>query len=150
MGKIMTVSPPRPKGPPLNALRAFEAAARRGSFSAAADELCVTPGAVAQQVKSLEAWAGARLFLRHAQGVELTALGLDVLPGFVAAFDRLGEAAQALRSQAAPDTIGIAALPSIAQLWLSPRLPANPGRRASHHHLDHRNGGTAEPDARAF
>ncbi len=120
----MAVAPPRPKGPPLNALRAFEAAARCGSFSAAADELCVTPGAVAQHVKALEAWAGGRLFTRRAQGVELTDVGSSVLPGFIAAFDALGEAVQVLRAQAAPDQIRVAALPSIAQLWLSPRLPA--------------------------
>ena len=54
----MTVAPPRPKGPPLNALRAFEAAARLGGFAKAAEELSVTPGAVAQHVKALEAWTG--------------------------------------------------------------------------------------------
>ena len=65
----MSVLPPRPKGPPLNALRAFETAVRHGSFTVAADELCVTPGAVAQHVKSLEAWADAKLFTRHVHGV---------------------------------------------------------------------------------
>ncbi len=125
----MSVSPPRPRGPPLNALRAFETAARLGSFTAAADELCVTPGAVAQQVKSLESWAGAKLFKRKAHGVRLTELGANVLPGFIIAFDMMSEAAQSLRSQAAPDEVRIAALPSVAQLWLSPRLPAI---RASH------------------
>ncbi len=119
----MTISPPRPAGPPLTALRAFEAAARHASFKAAGDELAVTPGAVAQQIKTLEAWAGAPLFARQPQGVELTALGRAVLPGFVAAFDQLGEAVQSLRTRARPSHIRIAALPSIAQLWLSPRLP---------------------------
>ena len=90
----MAVSSPRPKGPPLNALRAFEAAARLGSFSAAGHELCVTPGAVAQHIKSVEAWAGGRLFVRRAQGVALTALGAGILPAFVTAFDHLGEAVQ--------------------------------------------------------
>ena len=120
----MPVSPPRPKGPPLNALRAFEAAARLGGFASAADELCVTPGAVAQQVKALEAWAGARLFERGAQGVTLTPLGAGVLAIFSEAFDRLGEAVQMLRAQATPRRVRVATLPSIAQLWLSPRLPA--------------------------
>jgi LysR family glycine cleavage system transcriptional activator len=118
------VAPPRPKGPPLNALRAFEAAARLGSFSAAAEELFVTAGAIAQHVKSLEEWAGAPLFERRAQGVRLTGAGAAVLPEFTAAFDRMGEAVRALKSQAAPQRLNIAALPSIAQLWLSPRLPA--------------------------
>jgi len=120
----MSVAPPRPKGPPLNALRAFEAAARLGGFAAAADELCVTPGAVAQQVKALEAWAGADLFERRPQGVRPTALGASLAADFSRAFDALGDAVLTLRSRAAPKRIHIAALPSIAQLWLSPRLPA--------------------------
>jgi LysR family transcriptional regulator, glycine cleavage system transcriptional activator len=121
---IMSIAPPRPKGPPLNALRAFEAAARLNSFSRAADELCVTPGAVAQHIKVLEEWAGAPLFDRHAQGVRLTSLGRAVAPGLGTAFDSLADAAHLLRRIAAPDEIRIAALPSVAQLWLSPRLPA--------------------------
>lgn len=120
----MTIVPPRPQIPPLNSLRAFEAAARLGGFSTAADELCVTPGAVAQHVKSLEAWVGADLFIRRSQGVELTELGQSVLSEFSAAFDQLGLAVQTLRSQATPKHIRIAALPSIAQLWLSPKLPS--------------------------
>ena len=119
----MSISPPRPKGPALNALRAFEAAARLGGFSAAAEELCVTAGAVAQHVKALEAWAGADLFERRSQGVELTPFGAELVHDFSDAFDRLGEAVQKLRSGASPRHIRIAALPSVAQLWLSPRLP---------------------------
>ena len=129
----MSISPPKPRTAPLKAMRAFEAAARHGSFTTAADELCVTPGAVAQQVKALESWAGARLFERRAHGVRLTELGAAVLPGFVNAFDSLAEAVQSLRSRAAPEQIRIAALPSVAQLWLSPRLPAI---RASHDRLE--------------
>jgi LysR family glycine cleavage system transcriptional activator len=120
----MPVAPPRPKGPALNALRAFEVAARLGSFAAASEELSVTPGAIAQHIKSLEAWAGAGLFVRHSKGVELTALGAGLLPAFTTAFDRLGEAVQSLRAQAAPKQVRIATIPSIAQLWLSPRLQA--------------------------
>lgn len=120
----MTVSPPRPKGPPLNALRAFEAAARLNGFAAAAEELCVTPGAVAQHIKTLEQWTGAALFERRSQGVRLTPLGESVMGEFGIAFDRLGGAIQTLRSRATPNHVHIAALPSVAQLWLSPRLPA--------------------------
>ena len=119
----MSIATHRPKGPPLNAIRAFETAARCGSFTSAADELCVTPGAIAQHVKTLEHWAGAALFIRKAHGVELTPLGSDILPGFIAAFDCLGDAVKSLRTRARPDEIRIAALPSVAQLWLSPRLP---------------------------
>ena len=120
----MSIAPPRPKGPPLNALRAFEAAARLGGFSAAAEELSVTPGAVAQHVKALEAWSGAPLFERRSQGVALTPLGQASLRDLGPAFDLLGEAVLALRARAAPRDIRLAALPSLAQLWLSPRLPA--------------------------
>lgn len=76
----------------MNALRAFEAAARLGGFTAAAAELLVTPGAVAQQVRALEAWAGAQLFARHAQGVRLTPLGREAAKAYGAAFDVLGAA----------------------------------------------------------
>lgn len=119
----MAVAPPRPKGPPLNALRAFETAARLGSFSLAAEELCVTAGAIAQQVKSLEAWIGCDLFERKAQGVQLSSVGRKVVWDFTAAFDQLGHAVQNLRNNAVPTDIRIAALPAVAQLWLSPKLP---------------------------
>ncbi len=120
----MPVSPPRPKDLALNALRAFEAAARLGGFAAAAVELGVTPGAVTAHVKALEGRLGADLFQRSAKGVELTVLGARVLPGFTEAFDALGLAQHHLRAEAAPRAVHIATLPAIAQLWLSPRLPA--------------------------
>ena len=120
----MSVSPPRPKGPPLNALRAFEAAARLGGFANAAEELCVTPGAISQHIRALEDWIGADLFERRSQGVRLTALGAEALPGFATAFDAMGAAVHGLRNAARHGTLHIAALPSVAQLWLSPRLPA--------------------------
>lgn len=119
----MSLSPPRPHPAPLNALRAFEAAHRLGGFKAAAEELSVSPGAVAAHVKTLEALIGASLFHRHAQGVTPTPLADSVAAEFGAAFDQLGAAMQRLRRAAAPDEIRIAALPAIAQLWLSPRLP---------------------------
>ena len=117
------LTPPRPKSVPLNALRAFEAAARLGGFKAAAIELNVTAGAVAQHIKSLENWAGSPLFERMSQGVGLTDLGREVSSDFQAAFDMLGKATTKLRDIAGPRQIRIAVLPSIAQLWLSHRLP---------------------------
>lgn len=120
----MPVVPPRPKGPSLNALRAFEASARLNGFSAAAEELSVTPGAIAQQIKNLEDWIGAPLFSRAAQGVALTPLGEAVFPEFKSAFDRLGDAVLSLRARAGASSVAIAALPSIAQCWLMPRLSA--------------------------
>ena len=120
----MPVAPHRPKDLALNALKAFEAAARLGGFAAAAAELGVTPGAVTAHVKALEARLGADLFQRSAKGVELTALGARVLPAFTEAFDALGQAQHLMRAEAAPRAVHIATLPAIAQLWLSPRLPA--------------------------
>ncbi len=120
----MAVLPPFPRLPSLNALRAFEAAARLGGFAPAAEELRVTPGAITAQIKALEDELGAPLFERHARGVRLTALGQRALPGFVGAFDALGLAMRELRREAAPRRAHIAALPAVAQLWLAPRLPA--------------------------
>ena len=120
----MPVAPPRPKSLPLNALRAFEASARLGSFVLAAQELGVTSGAVAAHIKALEAEIGAPLFERQARAVALTQLAHRVVPEFVAAFDTLSDATQRLRAEAAPQRVHIAALPAVAQLWLSPRLPA--------------------------
>lgn len=120
----MPVAPPRPKDLPLTALRAFEAAARLNGFAAAAQELGVTPGAITAHVKQLEQALGAPLFARTPRGVRLTALGQQSLPAFTAAFDALGTAVNDLRAAAAPRIVHIATLPAIAQLWLSPRLPA--------------------------
>lgn len=124
MGLKLSVSPPRPKPLHLTALRAFEAAARLGGFAAAADELGVSPGAVSAHIKALEEEIGVALFKRTARGVLLTASGHRTLPAFSEAFDRMGEAVQALRSEASPAVVHIATLPAVAQFWLSPRLPA--------------------------
>ncbi len=118
----MSVAPKRPKGPPLNAMRAFEAAARHVSFVAAAEELNVTPGAISQHIKTLEAWSGMPLFRRNAQGVQLTKAGMALVPEFTVAFDGLAEATRALRNLTPKADFQIAALPSIAQLWLPKRL----------------------------
>ena len=118
----MALTPPRPKGPPLNALRAFEAAARLGSFAAAAEELSVTAGAISQQIKQIEAWAGTALFTRRAQGVALTPAGRTLLAPLTCAFDNISDATRLLRALSPKPTLNIATLPSIAQLWLQPRL----------------------------
>jgi LysR family glycine cleavage system transcriptional activator len=120
----MPVAPPPAHRLPLNALRAFEAAARTGAFTLAATELGVSPGAVTAHVKALEAMLGATLFERQAKGVRLTALGAAAAQGFTEAFDALARAEADLRGLAAPQEVHIATLPAIAQLWLSPRLPA--------------------------
>jgi LysR family transcriptional regulator, glycine cleavage system transcriptional activator len=80
--------------PPLNGLRAFEASARHLSFKRAADELRVTPGAVSQQVKALEASIGVKLFRRLPRGLLLTAAGEDYLPSISDAFHAISEATE--------------------------------------------------------
>ncbi|HZB37749.1 MAG TPA: LysR family transcriptional regulator, partial [Beijerinckiaceae bacterium] len=75
--------------PPLNALKAFEAAARHESFTRAAEELCVTQGAVSHQVKALEATLGLKLFNRERQGLVLTEAGREYLAVLRDALDRI-------------------------------------------------------------
>ena len=94
-----------------------------GGFNNAAEELCVTAGAISQHIKTLEDWAGAKLFERRSQGVVLTDIGEGVVEEFSNAFDALSDAVRLLRNKTTASPINIAALPSIAQLWLSPRLP---------------------------
>jgi LysR family glycine cleavage system transcriptional activator len=109
--------------PSLNALRAFEAAARLGHFGKAASELSVTPSAVAQQIRQLEDWLGCPLFQRFAQSVRVTDAAREALPPLIQGFDTLGDAVRRLRASHGPRDLSICSLPSIAQLWLSPRLP---------------------------
>ena len=87
--------------PPLNALRAFEAAARHLSFKRAAQELHVTPAAVGQQVKALEARLGVRLFERLHKQLILTAAGQSYLPGISDGFRRIADATAQLKPQGA-------------------------------------------------
>lgn len=114
----------RPSSPSLNALRAFEAAARHGGYVGAARELHVTPAAIGTQVKGLEAWLGRPLFHRLPNGLVLTPEGRAALPALSAAFDALNGAVRGMRSIGRPRSLTLAALPCIAQLWLAPRLPA--------------------------
>lgn len=120
----MPVKPPRPRLPSLNALRAFEAAARLESFAKAAEEIGVTAGAVTQQIRQLEATLGFAVFRRLPQGVALTDAAREALPRLTRGFDMLAQAVQALREAQPHRPLAIAALPCIAQLWLSPRMPA--------------------------
>jgi LysR family glycine cleavage system transcriptional activator len=78
--------------PPLNALRAFEAAARLGSLKAAAVEASVTHGAISRHIRLLEDWLGAPLFLRHNRRVVLTELGQAYLAEIAPAFQRIARA----------------------------------------------------------
>lgn len=108
--------------PPLNALRAFEAAARHLSFKQAANELHVTPGAVSQQVKSLEETLGVRLFQRLHNSLLLTEEGQTYFPLVRKAFHDLSHATERVAPQRLIDMLTIGVEPSFAVKWLFPRL----------------------------
>lgn len=110
------------KLPPLAALRVFEAAARLGSISAAADELSVTHSAVSQQIKSLEESFGVRLFGRAGRRVVLTAAGRELALGANEALCALARTANLVRRRANPHRLTVTTLPSFATRWLSPRM----------------------------
>ncbi len=110
--------------PPLNALRAFEAAARHGGFAAAARELGVTAAAVSHQVKSLEEILGVTLFRRLARGLEPTDAGRAYLPELTRGFDRLARAGERLKGGSMAGRLVVSVLPSFCANWLAPRLPA--------------------------
>jgi LysR family transcriptional regulator, glycine cleavage system transcriptional activator len=112
--------------PPLNAIRAFEAAARRGSFVEAARDLHVTHWAIGKQIRLLEDWLGVPLFERRTRGVALTDQGADLLTDVSSALSRLASATGRVR---APDAarrvsgvVRVNVLPSLALRWLLPRL----------------------------
>jgi len=106
---------------PLNALRAFEAAARHLSLSRAAEELHLTHGAISHQVKALEALLGSALFQRRGRGVALTEAGEHLAEALFASFTRINDAMQAVRRQGS-GTLTISVLTSFAARWLVPRL----------------------------
>jgi DNA-binding transcriptional LysR family regulator len=112
--------------PPLNAIRAFEAAARRGSFVEAAKDLHVTHWAIGKQIRLLEDWIGVPLFERRARGVVLTDHGADILTDVSAALSRLTAATSRLReprsSHSVSGVVRISVLSSFALSWLLPRL----------------------------
>jgi LysR family transcriptional regulator, glycine cleavage system transcriptional activator len=108
--------------PSLNALAAFEAAARHLSLTRAAVELNVTPGAVSKQVKALEDELGKPLFLRLHRALELTADGEQVYRVLRDGFERMSASLQAVSANNAARTVSIGSTMAFAQLWLMPRL----------------------------
>lgn len=106
--------------PPLNALRAFEAAARHNGYIAAAEELCVTRGAVSRHIKLLEDHLGVTLFHRNHRGVELTAAGRQLLPVLTEAFARIAREAEQI--SAMTRDVRIICPPALSIRWLFPRL----------------------------
>ncbi len=108
--------------PPLNALRAFDAASRHGSFTRAANELHVTHGAVSRQVRQLEDFLDCALFRRVPRGLQLTAKGREFAFSIQNVFQQLNEAVTVVREKPAGTVITISTLASLAARWLVPRL----------------------------
>jgi LysR family glycine cleavage system transcriptional activator len=130
--------------PPLNALRSFEAAARRESFTRAAEELCVTQGAVSQRVKTLEAELGFKLFNREHQRLKTTLAGRDYLMVIREALDSIAAGTERLRQRQSSGVLAVSTSPDFAAKWLVHRLDrfsaAHPGLdlrvSATMHHAD--------------
>ena len=130
--------------PPLNALKAFEAAARHESFTRAAEDLCVTQGAVSHQVKALEAELGVKLFNRERQRLIITEAGREYLVVLRDAFDRIAVGTERLVQRQSSGVITVSTSPDFAAKWLVNRLgrfaETHPGLdlrvSATLHHVD--------------
>ncbi len=110
------------KLPSLNAMRAFEAAARHVSFTKAADELFVTHAAISRHVRDLEDWLGVKLFNRTGRGVSLTHPGEKYLTQLSLAFDRLAKATSDVMQDAQHGDLSISVEEAFASRWLVPNL----------------------------
>jgi LysR family transcriptional regulator, glycine cleavage system transcriptional activator len=122
------------KLPPLNALRAFEAAARHESFSLAADELNVTPGAISRQIKTLEIALGHNLFVRNNRDVKLTAESRVLSAALAEAFRNIDAAAGAFIETKSGNPLRVVCSMIVATRWLFPRL-ARFHTRYPHRHV---------------
>jgi LysR family glycine cleavage system transcriptional activator len=108
--------------PPLNALRAFEAAGRRQSFTLAADELCVTPGAISRQIKGLEDLLGVPLFERHHREVRLTESSREYLRNLSRAFEIIESGTDQFRQISSEKSLNVYCSMTLTMRWLVPRL----------------------------
>lgn len=108
--------------PPLNALRAFEAAARHLSLTKAADELNVSPGAVSHQIRALEALLGIALFERRVRAIALTPAAKMLYPGVQSGFLQIQEAVASLRHAANERVLVVSTPPGLTSKWLAARL----------------------------
>ncbi len=108
--------------PSLNGLRAFEAAARHGSFVGAADELNVTQAAISRMVRLLEERFGFQLFERRPNGLDLTAQGKALQPGLTSAFDAIAGVAEQVSQMRSTPALTLGVGPTFAVRWLIPRL----------------------------
>ncbi|MGB8328381.1 MAG: LysR substrate-binding domain-containing protein [Steroidobacteraceae bacterium] len=107
---------------PLNSLRVFEAVATRLSFGSAANALNVTPAAVSQQIRALEDYLQVPLFRRQGRRVELTAEGLELVPGVRRGLDELAASVQRMKQHRGTGPLTVSLLASFLQMWLLPRL----------------------------
>ncbi|MBL6653105.1 MAG: LysR family transcriptional regulator [Reyranella sp.] len=112
----------RPDQPALSTLRAFAAAGRHESVRQAADELGVTPSAVSHQIRILETWVGAALFVRAPRRIRLTPLGRTLFAKVNTGFETIARAVVAARHGARDTSLRVSALPLFTSVWLIPRL----------------------------
>jgi len=110
------------KLPPLNSIRAYEAAARTGSFTAAASELGVTSAAVSMQVRNLENFLGKKLFVRSNNRITITDAGMAVYQGSAAALSGIAAITERLLESDKQAKLVISVVSSLAERWLTPRL----------------------------
>lgn len=108
--------------PPFLSLRVFEAAARLGNFTRAAEELRITSGAVSQHIRALEEFAGQTMFRRLGRGVELTDAGRAAFGHATAALAEMLQAGRAMRASLRGRRVSLSTAPSFASKWLIPRL----------------------------
>ena len=108
--------------PPLNALRAFEAAARHLSLTKAAEELHVTPGALSHQIRGLEDLLGLKLFERHVRSIALTSTGRQLFPGLQTGFVHIRDAVAGISDASDERILVISTPPGLTAKWLAPRL----------------------------
>ncbi len=118
----MTNNKHRKRLPSLNALRAFETAARHMSFKGAAEELCVSQSAVSHQVKGLEETLGISLFARRTRGVELTRKGKMYYPMLRGAFESIAEATDMILEERSVSVLTLQVYSTFTIRWLLPRL----------------------------
>lgn len=112
------------KIPPVNAIRAFEAACRHMQFQQAAEELGITPSALSYQIRQLEEHLGVKLFKRLNRAVELTLEGRILSSGTIEAFEKLEETFALLKNQEEDNTLVVSTGPAFSAKWLAPRLYA--------------------------
>lgn len=122
MTRATVTRPLQRRLPPLHTLTAFDAAARRGSFTNAADELCITQSAVSQRIRVLEEFLRCKLFRRLIRRVELTQAGAQLAPFVSGMLGSLEQACQGLERNRPSTRLTLSVVSSFASRWLVPRL----------------------------